>query len=593
MLSFDLILVFLVILFILISLYKELLGTAFTFVVAVVALGFFGILTPKEILSGFANEQIAVIILLLLLGDIIRQTGVIEILFDRIFRSAKSYRGFLSRMMLIIAGFSAFLNNTPLVAVMMPYVNNWCRKKGISPSKFLLPLSYAAILGGCATLIGTSTNLIVSGMVIDQKIVSDLAPLNIFDFAWVGVPMIVIGFFYLLFFGEKLLPKRTDLISEYSKFSREYIVEAQIRQYSKLIGKTIEEASLRNLKGLFLVEIIRKSYKISAVSPDVILQKDDILIFAGDTETIADMIKSDSGLTLPSVGMMSKKRKTEVVEIVISHNSSIIGKTVKEIRFRAKYDAAVIAVHRNGEKISGKIGGIEVHAGDVILLFSGADFVSRSNHTQDFYFISKVKDFNKLETYKTITLLGGTIATIALAAFKIVPLFLSLIVLILVLLAMKIANPKELHKAVDYNLGLIIALSLALGTAMIKTGAAELIANILISVFLPFGKIGFLIGIYLITSILAAYITNKAAVAIIFPISLTMASNLGYDPIPFVLVVSFAAAANFMTPIGYQTNLMVYGPGGYSFKDFFRVGFPLTVLYMIVTVSILSYMYLI
>ena len=592
MISFDLIVVFIVILFILISLYKELLGATFTFVIAVVVLGFFGILTPKEILSGFANEQIAVIILLLLLGDIIRQTRVVEILFDRIFRSAKSYKGFLSRMMLIIAAFSAFLNNTPLVAVMMPYVNNWCNKKGISPSKFLLPLSYAAILGGCATLIGTSTNLIVSGMVIDQKIITNLEPLNIFDFAWVGVPMIVIGFFYLLFFGEKLLPERTDLITEFSKHSREYLVEAQIRKNSKLIGKSIEEADLRNLKGLFLVEIIRKSFVISAVSPDVILQQDDILIFAGDTETIADMIDSDTGLTLPSVGMMSKKRKTEVVEIVISHNSTMIGKTIKEIRFRAKYDAAVIAVHRNGEKISGKIGGIELHAGDVILLFTGVDFVSRSNHSQDFYFISKIRDFNKLEAYKIITLLGGTIITIGLAAFKIVPLFLSLIVLILVLLTLKIANPKELHKAVDYNLGLIIALSLALGTAMIKTGAAELIANILISVFLPFGKVGVLFGIYLITSIMAAYITNKAAVAIIFPISLTMAANLGYNPIPFVLVVSFAAAANFMTPIGYQTNLMVYGPGGYSFKDFFRVGFPLTVLYMIVTVFILSYMYL-
>ncbi|MEA3318054.1 MAG: SLC13 family permease, partial [Bacteroidota bacterium] len=449
MFSFDVIVVFVVILFILISLYKELLGTAFTFVVAVVALGFFGILTPKEILSGFANEQIAVIILLLLLGDIIRQTGVIEILFDRIFRSAKSYRGFLSRMMIIISTFSAFLNNTPLVAVMMPYVNNWCKKKGFSPSKFLLPLSYAAILGGCATLIGTSTNLIVSGMVIDQQITDNLAPLNIFDFAWVGVPMIIIGFFYLLFFGEKLLPEREDLISEFSKHSREYLVEAQVRMNSKLIGKSIEEVGLRNLKGLFLVEIIRKSFKISAVSPEVILQQDDILIFAGETEKIADMVKSDSGLTLPSIGMMLKKRKTEVVEIVISHNSSIIGKTVKEIRFRAKFDAAVIAVHRNGEKISGKIGEIELHAGDVILLFAGADFISRSSHTHDFYFISKVRDFNKLENYKTITLLGGTVVIIALAAFKIVPLFLSLIVLILVLLSMKIANPKDLHKGVD------------------------------------------------------------------------------------------------------------------------------------------------
>lgn len=591
MITFDLIVVFIVILFILISLYKEIIGATFTFVIAAVTLGFFGILTPGEILNGFANEQLAVIILLLLLGDIIRQTAIVELLFDRIFKSAKSYRGFLSRMTLIIAGFSAFLNNTPLVAVMMPYVNSWCKRNNISPSKFLMPLSYAAILGGCATLIGTSTNLIVNGMVVDQTIIPGLKSLNIFEFVYVGVPMIFIGFLYLLFFGEKLLPAKDNLIEQFAANTREYIVEAEIRKDSQLIGKTIEEAGLRNLKGLFLVEIIRRSFKISSVKPNVILQKDDLLIFAGDTETIADMINSDLGLRLPSVGMLYKKKQTEIVEIVISHNSTMINKTVKEIRFRAKFDAAVIAVHRNGEKISGKIGEIIIKPGDVLLLFTGADFVSRSNHALDFYFISKVKDFQKLEPYKIWTLLGGTFLTILLAALNIVSLFMGLIVLIMVVLLMKITNPKELYKAVDYNLAMIIALSLALGTAMIKSGAAELIADLIISVFMPLGKIGLLFGIYFITAILAAYITNKAAVAIIFPISLTMAVNLNLPVMPFILVVSFAAAANFMTPIGYQTNLMVYGPGGYSFKDFFRVGFPLTVIYMIVTVTILSLVY--
>jgi len=591
MITFELIVVFIVILFILFSLYKELLGATFTFVIAVVTLGFFGILTPREILSGFANEQLAVIILLLLLGEIIRQTGVVETLFDRIFKSARSYRGFLSRMTIIISVFSAFLNNTPLVAVMMPYVNNWCKRNNISPSKFLMPLSYAAILGGCATLIGTSTNLIVNGMVIDQQIFPEMESLNIFEFAYVGVPMIVIGFFYLLFFGEKLLPNKLDLIEKFSTNTREYLVEAEIRKDSKLIGKTIEEANLRNLKGLFLVEIIRKSFKISSVKPNVILQKDDLLIFAGDTETIVEMINSDIGLRLPSVGMLYKKKQTEVVEIVISQNSSMINKTVKEIRFRAKYDAAVIAVHRNGERISGKIGDIIIKPGDVLLLFTGADFISRSNHTQDFYFISKVKDFKKIEAYKVWTLLGGTVLTILLAALNIVSLFMGLVVLLMVVIAMKIANPKELYKAVDYNLAMIIALALALGTAMMKSGAAELIADLIITTFLPLGRIGLLFGIYFITAILAAYITNKAAVAIIFPISLTMAANLDLNPIPFVLVVSFAAAANFITPHGYQTNLMVYGPGGYSFKDFFRVGAPLTLIYMVVTVFILNLIY--
>lgn len=591
MITFDIIIVFIVLVFILISLYKEILGATFTFVIAVVTLGFFGILTPKEILSGFANEQIFVIILLLLIGDIIKRTGILEAIFDRLFQKARNMKGFISRMMILIASFSAFLNNTPLVAIMMPYINNWSQRNNISPSKLLMPLSFAAILGGCATLIGTSTNLIVSGMAADQTIVEDLPRLNIFDFSYVGVPMIILGLLYLFFFSNKLLPARRDVMSDFSSNSREYLVEAQVRKNSPLIGKTIEEAELRNLKGLFLVEILRKSYRIKAVSPDVILQQDDILIFAGDTHTIAEMVNSKSGLTLPSVGMMYKKKKAEVVEIVISQNSTLINKTVKEVRFRAKYDAAVIAVHRNGEKISGKIGEIVLKPGDVLLLFTGEDFVNRTAHTQDFYFISKVRDFRKVDGYRVGVIFGGLFLAIILSAFHLVSLFMGLLVLIIAAFALKIANPKDLPKAIDYNLALIIVLSLALGIAMRKSGAAELIADLIISVFMPFGKVGLLFGIYLITAFLGAYIGNKAAVALIFPISLTMASNLELPPLPFILVVSFAAAANFITPIGYQTNLMVYGPGGYSFKDFFRLGFPLTVIYMFVTVFVLRVMY--
>ncbi|MFW5916270.1 MAG: SLC13 family permease [Bacteroidota bacterium] len=591
MLTFDIIIVFIVLIFILISLYKEILGATFTFVIAVTVLGFFGILTPREILSGFANEQIFVIVLLLLIGDVIRRTGFLESLFNRIFSSVLTVKGFKGRMMLLVAGFSAFLNNTPLVAIMMPYVNNWSKRNGISSSKLLMPLSFAAILGGCATLIGTSTNLIVSGMAADQKIFPEVGALNIFDFTYVGAPMIVIGLIYLYFFSDRLLPSKSDAMADFSQNSREYLVEAQIRKDSSMVGKTIEEAGLRNLKGLFLVEIIRGSHRFRAVSPDVVLQQDDILIFAGDTHTIADMVNSRNGLTLPSVGMMYRKKKTEVVEIVVSQNSSLIGKTIKEVRFRARYDAAVIAVHRNGEKISGKVGEIVLKPGDVLLLFTGEDFFNRTVHTRDFYFISKVRDFQKVEGYKIGTIFGGLLLAIMLSAFHVISLFMGLLVLLIVAFALGLANPKELPKAIDYDLALIIVLSLALGVAMRKSGAAELIADAIISGFMPFGKVGLLTGIYLITAFLGGYIGNKAAVALVFPISLTMASNLDLQPMPFILVVSFAAAANFITPIGYQTNLMVYGPGGYSFNDFFKLGFPLTILYMMITIGVLGLMY--
>lgn len=591
MLSFDQILVFLVLLFILISLYREILGPAFTFLVGVLVLGISGVLTPSEILRGFGNEQIAVILLLLLLGDVIRRTAVVEVIFDRLFKSARSYRGFLSRMTLLISGFSAFLNNTPLVAVMIPYVHSWCKRNDISPSKFLIPLSYAAILGGCATLIGTSTNLIVNGLLVDQGIIPGLAPLKIFDFAAVGLPMIIIGWLYLMFVGDRLLPARPDALTQFSLGSREYLIEAKVRDKSPLIGKTIEEAGLRQKSGVHIVEIWRRGYLINVFGSDFLLDRGDILIFAGETEAIADMIGSEPGLEIAEVGMLTRKSRTEVVEVVVSQNSTIANKRVRDANFRSKYDAAIVSVHRNGEQIKGKVGEVILKSGDVLLLFTGENFVARTVATKDFYFISKVKEVVKLEWYKAAVLLGGLILAIILAALNWFPLFLSLLVIVVLSLALRITQPRELPGAIDYNLALIIVLSLALGIAMVKTGTADLVANGVIRLFAPLDKIGILAGIYLITTILAAYISSKASAAIIFPIALQTAVNLHADPMPFILVTAYASAANFMTPVGFQTNLMVYGSGGYSFNDFFRVGAPLTVLYMAVTITILSLMY--
>lgn len=589
--TFDIILVFIAIAFILYSLYRDLYGPAFTFMLAIIFLGIFNVLTPREILEGFANEQVAVVIMLLLLGDVIRRTAIVEKVFDRLFRSAKSYKGFLSRMMIIVAAFSSFLNNTPLVAIMMPYVHNWCKRNKYSPAKFLIPLSYAAILGGSVTLIGTSTNLIVNGMVVDQNMIEDMPPLQMFDFIYVGIPMVLIGFFYIILFGHKLLPGKEMVEEGSGKNGRKYFIEARVRDGSYFIGKKLENTNLRNYKGLLLVEIIKGETSFSAYEQNLYIDTNDILVFAGEREKIADLTEGSSGLVIPEIGMLSKRKKAEVVEIVISQNSTLIGKMVKHVNFRAKYDAAVLAVHRNGEQIKTKLGQVILRAGDVILVYAGYAFASRTQATQDFYFISKVRDFVKIEGYKVGIIFGGLIVAIALAALHLVSLFLSLIILLVLSIVFKITSPKELPKSIDYNLALIIVLSLALGTAMIKTNAAELIANGLITLFMPMGKVGVLFGTYLITTVLAAYITNKASVGIIFPIAITIADNIGVPITPFVLTVAYAAAANFMTPIGYQTNLMVYGPGGYSFKDFFRIGTPLTFLYMITTITILSLIY--
>lgn len=589
--NFDIILVYIVILFILVSLYKEIIGPGFTFIIGVSILGIFKIITPAEILSGLANEQIAIIIMLLLLGEIYRQTSLLDIVFDRFFRNVKTYRSFLARMTLIIAPLSAFLNNTPLVAILMPYAHTWGKRNNISVSKLLIPLSYAAILGGCATLIGTSTNMIVNGLVIEQTIMPDLEPIKMFDYIYVGIPMIVIGLIYVLVFGKKFLPDRNLSIKEFPS-NREYLVEVHMKKDSDLIGKTILDSKIENIEKLTLFQIIRSNKPLAGNPYKTILCEGDILLFTSDTESITNLLKSNPSMVIPSVGMFSKKKHAEVSEIVISHNSSMIGKTLRSENLRAKYDATVLAVHRNGERLSEQIETITLKAGDAILLLVGDDFNKLAARSTDFYIISKIKEIRRLGVLRSTVLIGGSILIILLSALGVIKLFLGLVVLLTVSILMKIANPKELAKSIDYELALIIAMSLALGTAMIKTGVAEAIAEIIITLFKPIGQIGTIAGIYLITTILAAFITNKAAVAIVFPVALTIAKDLSLPPMAFILTVSFAAAANFMTPIGYQTNTMIYGPGGYKFKDFLRVGIPLTVIYMVVTVTIISYMYL-
>ena len=590
MFTFEILLVFIALGFILYSLYREIFGPSFTFLVAILFLGIFGVLTPKEILEGFGNEQVAIVIMLLLLGDVIRRTGIVESVFDSLFRKAKSYNGFLSRMMIIVATFSTFLNNTPLVAVMMPYVDNWCKRNNYSISKFLIPLSYAAILGGSITLIGTSTNLIVNGLVADQDIV-DLHELQMFDFAWVGIPMFVIGFFYILFFGHKLLPGKAKLEPKVEEEGRQYVVETRIREASSLVGKKLQKTDLRTIKGLKLLEIHRDN-KVFSPDENLVLEQNDRLLFSGDNERFADLLNTYSSLVVPEVGMLSKRKEAEITEIIVSQNSGLIGRQLKSINFRARYDAAVLAIHRNGEQVKSDIHNIVLRAGDVLLAYAGEAFDSRTRNSNEFYFLSRLRDRVKIEKWKVILMLVGTLTAIILSALHVKGgLFFGLLVVLMMSLLFRITTPKDLPKSIDYDLGLIIVMSLALGTAMIKTNAADIISNGLLSVFLPLGNVGVLFGTYLITTLLAAYITNKASVGIIFPIAITMADNLALDPKPFVLTVAYAAAANFMTPIGYQTNLMVYGPGKYSFIDFFRIGTPLTILYMVTTVFILSYIY--
>lgn len=591
-LSIDYIVISIVLIFIVCSLYFEVIGPSFTFVIAVATLGIAEILTPKEILQGFANEQLVIVLLLLIVGDIIRQSHLISTLFNRMFSQINGRSRFISRMITIVATLSAFLNNTPLVAIMMPYIHTWCKKNNISRSKMLIPLSYAAILGGSMTLIGTSTNLMVNGIAQDQG----FDTLGIYDFFIVGFPMAIIGGIYLLLFSNKLLPDKDDSIKSFQTKSSEYITQAIVSENSKLIGSNIEESSsLKQLKGLYLINIQRNGVNISGISKHTPLVAEDRLTFAGDTKTIVDLISEDvDGLYFPSLAddTYSRFSQKKAIEIVISVDSTLVGKSVLEAKFRKNYDAAIIAIQRGGKRIEGKISNVKLRAGDAVLIYAGHNFNTLASKQRDFYIISLVKEISQKSKTKDFILLGGLGIAITLASLNLVPLFTGLIILLIIVAILKIYPAKSIHNSLDYNLAMVMALSLSIGTAMIKTGFAADVADVLLSLLLPYGKYAVILGIYLITTLLANFITNKAAVAIMFPIAVGIASHLSIDPHLFILVVAFASAANFMTPVGYQTNLMVYGPGGYSSRDFFKIGAPLTFIYMIVATSILYIIYL-
>ena len=576
-------LVFIVIIFLLVALYSGKVRAEVSFFIAVTVLTVTGILTPSEALSGFANEQLAVIMLLLIISDTIRKTDIIDLVFNRLFKGTKSVSGFIIRMVGFVAPTSAFFNNTPLVAMMMPYVYSWSKRNKTSPSKLLIPLSYAAILGGCMTLVGTSTNLVVNGMAVDAGFQS----LDIFDFAWVGVPMLIVGGTYLALFADRILPSHKDAIDEFKEDWREYFVETEIEKGSAIVGKSVADAGLRNLSGNFLVEIIRRSATITPVSPDHILRAGDKLIFTGETNSIPELKKPELGLTLPKECVAAEL--SDVVEVVVSFNSWLIGKKVKRSNFRGQYDAAIVAIHRNGEKISGKIGDVSIQAGDVLLLFAGRDFEIRSTGNA-FYTISK-KQNRKIESRKALMIIAGVLASVVISANTAMSLFSCLLLVLAFTFFTKTLTLTEIKRGVNINMMVIMAFGLALGKAMTNSGAAEFIANNILKVAEPFGPVVLLGVVFLVTNVLASYMTNLAAVAIIFPISVGLAQSMNLPLEPFIMIVAFGGAANFITPIGYQTNLMVYGSGGYSFNDFMKIGLPLTVLYIVIGTGLMAWKY--
>jgi di/tricarboxylate transporter len=557
-----------------------------------------GVLTPAEALDGFSNTGVVTVGVLFIVSAAIQNTGALNH-FVSLFLGRNRKEGIsllMLRMMTPIAFLSAFVNNTPIVVIFAPIIKRWSEKLRLPASKFLIPLSYATVLGGICTLIGTSTNLVVHGLMIENGI----RGLSMFELTKIGVPCTIAGLLYLAFIGKKILPERKDVRAMVTENSKEYVVEMKVKKGCELIGKNVEEAGLRNLRGLFLLDIERDGKSLGPITPKEVIEEEDRLVFVGVPSAVVDL-QEIHGLVPAAHEMFEKdfsKMRTHLVEAVVSSGSPVLNKTVKECNFRAKYGAGVVAVHRNGERINAKVGSIRLKAGDTLLLFTDEKFIQNWKDSQDFYLISYIKDRPPNVQHKAYLVLGISVLMILgatlgesgklpkLAGESISILHCAIAAVFLMLLTKCLPGP-EARRSIKWDVLITIACSFGISKALQNSGTADYIGSWILKSATTFGAVGALAVVYLLTMLITELLTNNAAAALVFPIALSTASQLGVDPRPFLIAVTVAASASFMTPIGYQTHLIVQGAGGYKFSDYFKVGLPLNILVALVALFVI------
>lgn len=543
------------------------------------------IIQIEDLLLGLANKQIILIFLLIILTSGIQQ-NLGKGFFFSVFQKNLSAFQFRLRMMLTVSSLSSVLNNTPVVAFMIPFVKNWAESNNYSASKFLIPLSFATILGGMITLIGTSTNLVLNGLIIQ----SGLPSLLFSDFLYLGLIVAFFGIIYLTIFSEALLPNHTASKAKVLKDLHEYLVETRIRPDSPLIGKTIEEAGLRHLKELFLVELKRGDRVIPAVSSERLLQANDYLFFAGNTNAILNLINQKYGLELPEESHIQSNGFSSMTEAVIPSGSVLAGSTLKQLNFRDRFKASVISVYRKGEKVKENLGETQLKEGDLLLLLCAEDF-EKLVSSKDLISLTKSGEIEGAFSFKKNlpSILG--ISVLLLGIFGAMDLFIAALIGIVFMLLFRVINLNQVREAIDLDLLTILVSALAIGVAIQKSGTSGFLVENL-SLLLE-GKSP-LLGIsilFIVTLGLTSLITNAAAVSIMFPIAYELGMQSGLPLTPFFVTIAFAASADFMTPIGYQTNLMVFGPGNYRFADYTKIGLPLTLIYGILVISFIHFYY--
>jgi di/tricarboxylate transporter len=549
-------------------------SAVWVFTCTMLAAYFLGLVDSAELLGKATNSGLVTLILLLLVSTGLEKLSWLTRLSGRLI--TPSYLGSLVRLGSVTAFFSAFVNNTAVVATLANTVRG---NRHHPASRLLIPLSYAAILGGTMTLIGTSTNLIVSSFLEDAT----GQGLAFFDFLVVGLSVTLLGLVVIVLFSPLLPAGKSEVID-----INEYLIEAEVSADSSLVGKSILENRLRDLEDLFLVEIVRGNYLLSPVAPQEFIEAGDKLIFSGDIKQVG-ALESIDGLQLFAVeeGLLQEN----MVEVIVMPNATIEGKTVKESGFRSLFDAAVVGVRRGGKRLSGKLGNITIQAGDNMMLAVGPDFNERKNLDKNFVVIDDSVGGIKVTPFQNYFVTLALVAVIALATLEIVPLLKGMAFLLACMLVLGVVRGSELRRRFPFELWLIITSALTLAQALTNSGLVTLLTDTLHHNLASLGPYAALAGIYLGTLLLTELMTNNAAAALSFPIAFGLAESYGLSHMPFVMAVAYGASASFLTPYGYTTNLMVQNLGGYQLRDYVRAGLPLSVTYSVLVILLLPWIF--
>jgi di/tricarboxylate transporter len=558
-----------------IALARDLVAPAVAVLGATILLMFAGIIDSAQAFAGFSNPAPITVAALYVVARAVEKTGALQPLIAATLGERGNGRLGLARLILPTAGASAFLNNTPIVAMLAPQVADWADRRGVPASWFLMPLSFAAILGGTITVIGTSTNLVVSGLLE----ASGQAPIGMFEITRVGLPVTLVGLLLIVLLAPLLLPDRRTARQQLEQEIREFTVEMLVEPRGALAGRTVEGGGLRHLQGLYLVGLDRRGQSIVPVAPTTVLEDGDRLTFAGRADTVVEL-QAMRGLRSAqhqhAVGQSSGTNT--FFEAVISEASPLVGRTLKEADFRNRYQAAVMAIHRSGSRVFAKLGEVPLKAGDTLILLSDEGFRRRWRDRSDFLLVSKLGGSPPPTTHQAWLVGLITLGIVVVAGAGFLPILHASLMGALALVIFGVLTPSEAKSAIDLDVIVVIAASFGLGAAVAGSGLAHVIASGIVSAFSGWGAVGVLLAVTLAVALFTELVTNNAAAVLMFPIATATAASMGLDPRGFAIAVAIAASASFLTPIGYQTNTMVYGPGGYRFGDYFRLGLPLNLV---------------